>query len=364
MWDSSLALTKSSLLTKIVSWLGRVHLPFTIFWRSRCEAQGQKRAPCSGVSFWPTRPTHTENHITEIVNSKRMAQSAIEFSSARPQAQSGDGEGYGAENYRDSHDEPPHKRQSTSDLDRRSTYEQQGIPYRPFQQARDPSIQPLGSTHFYSQGPPTAPVSTAPEYTYGHQRTNSAPTSSLFSPRNDFPGFQFSSPMNSLYPQSMRDQQYQFQQPQYADNQPRQPPSLAQPVPQHRPPAAMPFQFNPEQSRSLSRQFDFEPPTDRTYNSLDQAARVHQYMSQPPAMYDNRPLLPPARTLPDPTQPPNPMLPPLQALPSQHRRDDVQASLSQGSSSVEEQPETHYMPQSGQGGQGYPAHLYRDLPNG
>jgi len=284
---------------------------------------------------------------------------------------------FGTAGYRDSYDDPPHKRQRMSiDLTRRSIYEQEPqLSQRAFMQTRDPlapmpprDLQPMNRGSYYSQGTGSTSSSVAADYTFGHQRTNSSSTSSPFiSPRNEYPGYSFSTPTNTLYQQSTRDPVYHYPQSQYTDPQSRQVPQLSQPVPPYRPvPSSVTSQS--EQSRPYSRPYDNEmhTPTDRGYGSINSVPRLDYYTSQQPSQLYDRHLQPLARTLPDPSQPLTSVLPPLQStLPSsQPRRDPPQAYSSGGGSSMEGLPQLQSSMPSNQENQGYLPHSYRGSQNG
>ena len=285
--------------------------------------------------------------------------------------------GLGSAGYKDSYDNPPLKRQRMSiDLARRPGYDQeQQLSQRAFTQARDTfgSLTPRDSQaihrgSFYSQGPPSASGSVAPDYTFGHQRTSSSSTSSPFvSPHHEYPSYPFSTPSNSLYQQPNRDQSFQYPQNQYSDIQSRQIPQLAQPIPPYRPvPSSLSSQI--EQPKSYSRSYESEgyAPTDRGYASNHPTPRQDTYTSQPPSTLYDRPLQPLGRTLPDPTQTLPSVLPPLQSSfsSSQSRRDPLQSYPSGGNSSAEGGSQLHLSAQPNQEGQSYLPNLYRDPQNG
>ena len=283
---------------------------------------------------------------------------------------------FGSTSYRESYDDPPYKRQRMSvDLARRSGYEQDPqLSQRSYIQSRDP-LGPLPARDpqtsnrgsYYSQGPSSGSGSTAADYAFGHQRTNSSSTSSPFvSPRNEYPSYNFSTPSNSLYQQPLRDQSYQYSQSQYPEFQPRQFPQLGQPVPPFRPmPSSLPSQT--DQSRAFSRAYTTEGQmaAARGYGSNNPTSRYDYYSAQTPSALQDRPLQPLARTLPDPSQPLTSVLPPLQSMQasSQHRRDPVQSYSSGSGSNVEGNPPMQLPSQSGQENQTYLPHLYRGPQN-
>ena len=264
------------------------------------------------------------------------------------------------------------------DLGRRPTYDQERqLSQRAFAQSRDnfssqpprdPSAANRGSGSLYSQGPPSASGSIAPDYNLGHHRTNSSSTSSPFvSPRNEYPSYSFSTPNNSLYQQVTRDQPYQYPQSQYSDSPSRQIPQLAHPVAPYRPvPSSVPSQI--DQSRPYSRSYETEGyiPQDRGYGQINPTMRQDAYNSQPPSTSYDRSLQPIGRTLPDPSQPLPSVLPPLQStLPSsQSRRDPLQPFSNGSGLGIERQAQLQLPSQNNNEGQGYLPHLYRNPPSG
>lgn len=294
--------------------------------------------------------------------------------------------GFVAGAYGDPYEAPLKKQRISIGLDRRAASDgehQRRDPYTQHPQ-RDLTVATRGS--YYSQGPLSASGTAPPEFSFGHQRTNSSSTSSPFvSPRHEYPGYSFTAPNNSLYDQRVRDQyqqptrdqyqqptrdqSYQYQQGQYLGSQSRPIPQLAQPIPPLRPLlSTLPSQT--EQPRPYQR-YDIEehPTPERAYSSNFSAPRPDYYTSQaPPTLYD-RPAQPLARTLPDPSQPSASVLHPLQSsLPSsQPRRDPLQSYSSSGGPSMEGHTQLQSYSSSGgpsMEGQSYLPQYYRGPQSG
>ena len=377
----------TSVHPKNVPWNVRVDLPLTILWRSRRQTQNQERASCSRVrkpqsmvfetkQFNSKRPAPSDSYSTETSHG-HPGLSGADYQNVPSQGQNDRAGGFGATGYRESYDEPAMKRQRLSmELPRRSTYDhEQQVAQRLFMQPRDPlgslgprELQVANRGSQYSQGPSSASGSTAADYGFGHQRTNSSSTSSPFvSPRHEYSAYSFSSPNHSLYQQPTRDQSYQYPQNQYSEAQPRQALQFAQPAPTYRGiPSALSSQPDPLRSFPRSYEAESHMPTDRGYGSVNPISRVDYYPSQPTSTLYERPLQPLARTLPDPSVPMNSVLPPIQSTvpSSQTRRETPQQHPGSGVSNIEGHPQLNMPSPPNQEGQGYPPHMYHGSHTG
>ncbi|KAL8718471.1 MAG: hypothetical protein Q9225_004402 [Loekoesia sp. 1 TL-2023] len=137
--------------------------------------------------------------------------------------------------------ELPSKRQRTSvDLSDRIFMDPDRYSQRPYMDqrtsfgtytARDQTANMFPAA--YSQGPHSA-LSNMPDYSYGHQRTNSSNASSPFaSPHTEVSGHSWPS-TNIFYQPSIKDTSLTYPQSQFLDMQLNRPPQLAEPFMRHR----------------------------------------------------------------------------------------------------------------------------------
>ena len=231
------------------------------------------------------------------------------------------------------YDEHPYKRQRMmSETMTRSGYDHDQRPsQRPYMPGRGPYGQypmrdPLATARgtYYAQSALQPDTTPAADYSFMHQRNNSASTTSPFiSPRTEYPNYGVSTP-NSFYQQPQRAQTYQYPQTQYAGRPIM--PETVQALPPYRPPlVAAPPQL--DQPRPYSRPLESEDQglSDRNYH-MPSRPEYQNTQAETSALYDSSGQAL-TRTLPAPSQPLTGVLPPLPStLPSsQPRRGPVQS---------------------------------------